>query len=187
MSWVEIIRGFLQPLIEGVCVWFVYRQCKDDLDCLGTDTCIDHQCMPRNISCNERKCLEGYKCKNNICTLIGPICLINADCPEHQLCSYNGHCYKPDVEIVCYDQVQCPSKYLCIENKCISCGFAGSSQYRHLKINTDICKSICTSESDCKENESCKDGYCLPVCKNHLQCPEGNVKGCESITWGNQM
>ena len=150
--------------IGDKCVQVIYRKCSNNYDCVGRDRCLNGDCIPHNFTCKQRKCLDGYSCKNEVCEMIGPACQRHTNCPMHYLCSIDGNCYKHIGAISCFDKVECPSKYTCLDNLCVPCDAS----------NKDICQSSCSSDKDCNQNESCLEGHCIQTCSKQ-KCPESQI------------
>ncbi|MCX7943956.1 MAG: hypothetical protein N2746_05545 [Deltaproteobacteria bacterium] len=158
---------------KGYCV--SKTQCKSSCDCKSNEICKNGICETYNsgLECKSNlDCPCKHICTNGLCIVGEPIkCQYSCDCPEEMICP-SGTCeqyvtYKctKDTDCLCgqycnisgivgycvtgcNDPCDCPiDAPYCINNNCIS---------------GDILPISCKSNKDCKCNETCKDGMCIP-------------------------
>jgi hypothetical protein len=126
-----------------------------DRDAVG-DACDNCASVPNPLQEDTQQNGTGDACR---------ACKANADCPGGTLCQF-GQC------VQCIHNAQCGDQ-VCVDGACVGCGSTAQcsgGQQCHPELK--VCQE-CLATRDCKANERCVFGACLPQCTKDDACPGG--------------
>lgn len=172
---------------EHVCL----PKCQSDLQCAFNEICLHGDCM---LTCRvDNDCFLGHICLRNKC-IFG--CQSDEDCDSSESCISNK-CTNPCMPNTCGPNAQCSvsnHRAVCSCGKnlvpnptanvaCVRTPSEPCSQNTDCSDNNickdDFCRSVCLSDSGCLNNERCEGGVCKPICRKDDDCRSGEV--CEGI------
>ncbi len=126
--------------------------CIIDDDCLGTEICINGECIPECVV--DEDCPENEICTNGECV---PECVEDEDCPENEICT-NGECV-PE----CVIDEDCPGTEICMNGECVpECVIDEDCPGIEICTNGECADQPCTTDEDCSgDDEVCRGNICV--------------------------
>lgn len=129
-------------------------ECVRATDCAVGESCVNNSCKaPAEAECSSNKpCPSGQECRNFACVAANvPECTTRTDCASGELC-IDGNCEA--AAVACVFNAECDGGR-CVDGQC---------------------RSTCSEDSQCANNERCRAGLCEPLeCRRSADCGAGEI------------
>ena len=186
--------------VRGICVKKVDTSCFKDEDC--TD---GYFCDLENSKCKKREIVQEIICKEHSDCEIWELCNFSEErCKVREgMCNESSNCTNsPNVECNldthvcqdphnclytgCEDWQRCDSDGVCnLKDGYCSQNSDCDNKFPYTECNEHSCiipTTSCSSYTECKNFEYCKDGICkanVGSCNNYLDCIDGDKTVCD--------